>query len=323
MISIKQWRFATAIIILLCTCNNLWSQENIKMIPFGDMDQWITREIKESSIIGGNTKYVYEVGPTQTIKGDNAYENLGGSPWGTSNVMAKVAGITKTNTSAFPEKRGNGYCVRLDTRMESVKVFGIVDITVLAAGSVFLGSVFEPIKSTKNPNKMLQMGIPFTEKPLAIQYDYKIKMADSKNRVKATGFGKKTTVDGQDYAATILGLQKRWEDSNGNIYAKRIGTMVVYYDTTTPDWQNNATYEILYGDITGHPSYRPQLMRLNADERYTMNSKGENTKVVEVGWGETNEEPTHLMLQFTSSHGGAYIGSPGNSFWIDNVKLVY
>ena len=73
----------------------------------------------------------------------------------------------------------------------------------------------------------------------------------------------------------------------------------------------------------GHPSYRPQLMRLNADERYTINSKGENTNVVEVGWGETNEEPTHLMLQFTSSHGGAYIGSPGNSFWIDNVKLVY
>jgi hypothetical protein len=29
------------------------------------------------------------------------------------------------------------------------------------------------------------------------------------------------------------------------------------------------------------------------------------------------------MIQFTSSHGGAYIGSPGNSFWVDNVRLVY
>ena len=323
MISTKYWQISLIIIMLLYSNNSLYSQENIKPIPFGDMDQWITREIKESGIIGGNTKYVYEIGPTQTIKGDNAYENLGGSPWGTSNVMAKVTGITKTNTSAFPEKRGNGYCVRLDTRMESVKVLGIVDITVLAAGSVFLGSVFEPIKSTKNPNKMLQMGIPFTEKPLAIQYDYKVKMADSKNRIKATGFGKKTTVDGQDHAATILTLQKRWEDANGNIYAKRIGTMVVHYDTTVPEWQNNVTYEILYGDITGHPSYRPQMMRLNADERFTMNSKGENTQIKEVGWGEADELPTHLMLQFTSSHGGAYIGSPGNSFWIDNVKLVY
>lgn len=51
--------------------------------------------------------------------------------------MARVSGITKTNTSVFPETRGDGFCARLDTRMESVKVLGIVDITVLAAGSMF------------------------------------------------------------------------------------------------------------------------------------------------------------------------------------------
>jgi hypothetical protein len=28
-------------------------------------------------------------------------------------------------------------------------------------------------------------------------------------------------------------------------------------------------------------------------------------------------------LQFSSSHGGAYVDSPGNTFWVDNVKLVY
>ena len=50
---------------------------------------------------------------------------MGGSPWATSNVMARVACITKTNTSVFPEKRGDGYCARMDTRMESVKVLGI------------------------------------------------------------------------------------------------------------------------------------------------------------------------------------------------------
>ena len=31
--------------------------------------------------------------------------------------MARVAGITKTNTSVFPEKRGDGFCARMDTRM--------------------------------------------------------------------------------------------------------------------------------------------------------------------------------------------------------------
>lgn len=47
--------------------------------------------------------------------------------------MAKVAGVVKTNTSVFPEKRGDGMCARMETRYESVKVFGLVDIEVIAA----------------------------------------------------------------------------------------------------------------------------------------------------------------------------------------------
>ena len=265
---------------------------------------------------------LYAIGPTTVIKGDQVYKNMGGSPWATSNVMAKVAGITKTNTSVFPEKRGDGYCARLDTRMESVKVLGLVNITVLAAGSVFTGSVHEPIKGTKNPQKMLQTGIPFTKKPVALQFDYKVKMSDRENRIRATGFSKITDVPGKDYPAAILLLQKRWEDANGNVYAKRIGTMVTYYYHST-DWKNNATYEIMYGDITNRPEYKSHMMRLQATESYTVNSKGESVPIHEVAWGDENDVPTHMCLQFTSSHGGAYIGSPGNTLWIDNVKLVY
>lgn len=247
---------------------------------------------------------------------------MGGSPWATSNVMAKVAGITKTNTSVFPEQRGDGFCARMDTRMESVKVFGIVDITVLAAGSIFLGEVHEPIKGTKNPQKMLNSGIPFTKKPIAIQFDYKVQMSDREKRIRATGFSRITDVEGKDFPEVNLFLQKRWEDEKGNIYAKRVGTMVVRYYSTS-DWRNNATYSIMYGDITGDPAYKAHMMRLQVQERYAVNSKGESVPVKEVAWGTEDDEPTHLLLQFTSSHGGAYIGSPGNSFWVDNVKLVY
>lgn len=314
--------FFFLILTAILSIEGIAAQQTTESLPFGDMNQWVTREIKESSIIGGATKKLFEIGPIQTIVGADPYINLGGSPWGTSNVLAKVAGITKTNTSVFPEQRGDGFAARLDTRMESVKVFGLVDITVLAAGSIFLGSVSEPIKGTKNPNKILNMGIPFTGKPTALQYDYKVNMSDRKNRIKATGFGKQTEVDGIDYPATILTLQKRWEDNDGNLFAKRIGTMVVYYDKTT-DWTNDATYEILYGDITNHPSYKADRMAIGVDERFATNSKGENVKIQEVGWGDPSESPTHLILQFTSSNGGAYIGSPGNSFWVDNVKFVY
>ncbi|MFS6558648.1 PCMD domain-containing protein [Parabacteroides distasonis] len=298
------------------------TSENVVPFAYGDMDNWIVREIHESGIIGGNTKWLYELGPSDTIVGNTAFRNMGGSPWATSNVMAKVAGVVKTNTSVFPEKRGDGMCVRMETRYESVKVFGLVDIEVIAAGSVFLGTVHEPIKGTKNPQAMLQSGVPFSKKPKALRFDYKVKAAPEKNRVRSTGFSRKSTVAGQDSLAVILLLQKRWEDAEGNVYSKRVGTMVQRYTESTPDWVNDATYPILYGNITSKPEYKP-YMRIQVEERYTLNSKGKSVPIQEVGWAEPGEAPTHMVLQFTSSHGGAYIGSPGNTFWIDNVELIY
>ncbi len=298
------------------------TSENVVPFAYGDMDNWIVREIHESGIIGGNTKWLYELGPSDTIVGNTAFRNMGGSPWATSNVMAKVAGVVKTNTSVFPEKRGDGMCARMETRYESVKVFGFVDIEVIAAGSVFLGTVHEPIKGTKNPQAMLQSGVPFSKKPKALRFDYKVKAAPEKNRVRSTGFSRKSTVAGQDSLAVILLLQKRWEDAEGNVYSKRVGTMVQRYTESTPDWVNDATYPILYGNITSKPEYKP-YMRIQVEERYTLNSKGKSVPIQEVGWAEPGEAPTHMVLQFTSSHGGAYIGSPGNTFWIDNVELIY
>ena len=298
------------------------TSENVVPFAYGDMDNWIVREIHESGIIGGNTKWLYELGPSDTIVGNTAFRNMGGSPWATSNVMAKVAGVVKTNTSVFPEKRGDGMCARMETRYESVKVFGLVDIEVIAAGSVFLGTVHEPIKGTKNPQAMLQSGVPFSKKPKALRFDYKVKAAPEKNRVRSTGFSRKSTVAGQDSLAVILLLQKRWEDAEGNVYSTRVGTMVQRYTESTPDWVNDATYPILYGNITSKPEYKP-YMRIQVEERYTLNSKGKSVPIQEVGWAEPGEAPTHMVLQFTSSHGGAYIGSPGNTFWIDNVELIY
>ena len=160
------------------------------------------------------------------------------------------------------------------------------------------------------------------DRPIAVQFDYKVNMSDREKRIRATGFSRITDVEGKDFPEVNLFLQKRWEDKDGNIFAKRVGTMVVRYYNTT-DWRNNATYSIMYGDITGDPAYKPHMMRLQVEERYAINSKGESVPVKEVAWGTEEDAPTHLLLQFTSSHGGAYIGSPGNSLWIDNVKLVY
>lgn len=310
-------------LILALIAISLSAQEKFELFKYGNMDHWVTRRIEESGIIGGNVKYLYELGPDKELDGNVPYVNLGGSPWGNSNVMAKVVGIVKTNTSVYPEKRGNGKCARLETHIESVKVLGLVNITVLASGSMFLGDIKEPITGTKDGEKALNCGVHFTKRPAAIRYDYKVKMSGEPDRIRLTGFSKKSVVDGQDAAIMVCFLQKRTEDADGNIIAKRVGTAAVKYTKTSNNWVDGATYEIMYGDITSDSRYVPELMSLGTGGYHARNSKGESVLIKEDGWADKNETPTHILVQFTSSIGGAFVGSPGNTLWIDNVGLVY
>lgn len=309
------------LLVLLATTSITAQKELFK---YGNFDQWIVRNIKESGIIGGEKKTLYEIGPSAVWNENKAYTNQGGSPWGTSNVMAKVAGITKTNTSVYREKRGDGYCACLKTHIEKCVVLGLVNIKVLAAGSVWLGQALEPVTGTSNPMSKLSAGIPFNKRPKAITFDYKVKLSGEPNRIRETGFSRVTTVKGMDMPDVICLLQKRWEDEDGNIYAKRVGTLVHRFDKNTSDWVNGAEFEIWYGDITKHPGYHSYMGLLKGDDtKYSMNSKGENVPIKEVGWASENEQPTHIILQFDSSYGGAYVGSVGNTLWIDNVGVVY
>ena len=309
---------------LLCLLFGTTLQAQEKFVPFdyGNMDEWVTRRIHESGIIGGHTKLLYEVGPEKEINGNIAYINQGGSPWGNSNVMAKVMGVVKTNVSVYPENRGEGKCAKLETHIESVKVLGLVNITVVAAGSLFLGDMKEPITSTKEGEAALNAGIPFTERPKALRYDYKVHVTGEPNRIRLTGFSKRATIPGKDAAIMTCFLQRRVEDSRGNVFAKRIATASVRYDEST-DWVNGATYELMYGNIEDKPEYNAELMALGTGGYYTRNKKGDSVKIQEIGWAGPDEEPTHLIVQFTSSVGGAFIGSPGNTLWVDNIGMVY
>ena len=42
----------------------------------------------------------------------------------------------------------------------------------------------------------------------------------------------------------------------------------------------------MYGDITGDPAYKAHMMRLQVEERYAVNSKGESVPIKEVAWGD-------------------------------------
>lgn len=309
----------------LCALTLSAQSERIEYLPYGQFDQWLTRNIKESGIIGGNTKTLYEIAPNGTWNNNNAYHGLGNSPWATSNVLARVSGITKTNTSVYKEAReGHGYCAKLLTHIETCKALGIISIKVLAAGSVYLGQTQEPITGTKNPMGKLDAGIRFTQRPKALMIDYRAELAGKPNRIRQTGFSSVQTIPGPDLPDVVLYLQKRWEDASGAIHAKRVGTLVHRFSRNTRGWVDNARFDIHYGDITKESFFRDYMGLTRGDDvKYAKNSRGKLVKVIEDGWAAPNETPTHLVMQFDSSHGGAYVGSVGNTLWLDNVRFVY
>lgn len=298
--------------------------DTFEPLKYGNFDHWVTRQIKESHVIGGNEKNLYEIGPTQTIVGSIPYVNKGGSPWATSNVLAKVAGVTKGSNAVFPDTHGAGKCAKLTTMMEQCKALGIVNIDVLVAGSIFLGRFFEPVKSTSEPYSKMEMGIPFTRRPKALQFDYKLEMPVHNDRVYSSGFGKKKTYPGHDQAEVYIILQRRWEDADGNLYAKRVGTGRQRYGKSTNGWVTGHRIPVEYGDITGKPGYASWKGLIPADKSYyARNSKGKMVPVKEVGWDAPDATPTHLLVMASSGSGTAYIGTLGLTLWVDNMGLVY
>lgn len=300
------------------------SAQSVQPINFGNMEQWVTRHIPESRVLGGQTKTVYEIGPTATIEGAKPYKNTGGSPWATSNVMAKVMGVVKASNAVSPDARGGGKACKMETIMEHCKVLGMFDMEVLVSGSIFLGHVNEPISSTKNPYSKMEMGIPFTKRPKALQFDYKVHIPAGGQRVYSSGFGSQKKLSGHDNAEVYILLQRRWEDEKGNIHAKRVGTGRHRFGSSTNGWVNGYRIPVMYGDITSKPEYKPYMGLLDGEKAYyARNSKGKMVPVHEEGWDDADATPTHMLVMASSGCGTAYVGTPGMALWIDNIGLVY
>lgn len=295
----------------------------LEKIKFGDFSNWVTREITESKVIGGKTKTVYAIGPTQTIKGNTAYTPRGGSPWASSNVYAKVSGVVKASNTVEPAVVNGNKMAKLYTKIEQVKVLGLLNMDVMVPGTIFLGKVREPISSTKSPYSKMEMGMPYTKRPKALVYDFKVDMPNVNTRVKATGFGSKKTLKGRDNAEVYVLLQKRWEDEKGNIHALRVGTGRERYSRSVPLTKGHQL-KIHYGDISGQPFYKPYMGLLNGNKAYhAYNSKGKLVPVQEEGWAPADATPTHVLVMASSTCGEAFIGTEGLAMYIDNIAFGF
>lgn len=307
-------------------CGDMFAQQSVvnAINEFGKFDKWSRREVEESGVIGGNTKYLYE------FYGDFDTKKTGKTPfsppedylWRTNNVLAVVAGVCKTNNTVFPEKRGRGFCARIETHIEEVNAIGIINMSVTCQGTLMLGTLPEPITSTDDPMSKVFYGIPFTGRPTALKMDIKADVAHEV--IRGTGFGKPKNMGYDDYAEIVVILQKRWEDSKGNIHALRVGTAIERIEEDIPAWINGYEMKIAYGDISGQPYFKEYMgLRSDLESAYrAVNSKGKTVIVHEDGWAVPGTEPTHLIVIFLSSCNEAFNGGVGNTLWVDNVQLL-
>lgn len=289
---------AGLVITFLFVALGAHAQERIEPIPFGDFEHWKSSTIKESSLIGGQTKTLYKIGGS----------------WSSSNAHAKAFGIDKVSVSVTPEKRGEGTCCRMESTLETVSAIGI-DFKALATGSIFTGKMIDVVgmKQSNDPNSAIDMGVPFTGRPSALILDYKALIQDAA-AVYAPAKTKVKEVAGRDKGHITLILQHRWEE-NGHVYAYRVGTAVQYINQTT-DWKNDFRLPIVYGDA-GKAS-----KELSNNRHKTHNSEGKMVCIEEVDFRE-DVQPTHLIIQISAGSMPPFTGCPGNTIWVDNIKLVY
>lgn len=312
---------------LLLSGADIYAQDDVirKINEYGKFDSWCRREVKESGLIGGNTEHLYEFygNPSEIHKtGKQPFSAPDGYIWRTNNVLAIVAGIVKTNNTVYPEPRGEGYCARLETHIEDVKVLGMINMDVTCQGAILLGTLPEPITTTKDPMSKVLYGIPFTGCPRAVKMDIKADVCHEV--IRGTGFSKLKPMGYEDHAEITVMLQKRWEDEEGNVHALRVGTAIERIEEDIPDWVNGHELVVGYGDITSEPYYKEYMGLKNDPETayHAINSQGKNVIIQEDGWAPEGTEPTHLMIHVISSCGQAFYGGVGNTVWIDNIEVV-
>ena len=220
--------FAMTLLAAIFSAANVDAQQSVvdAINKYGTFDSWSMRQIKESGIIGGETATLYEFYGNQEVNftGKTPFSAPDGYIWRTNNVLAIVAGVVKTNNTVYPEKRGDGYCARLETHLEEVKVLGMINMDVVCQGALMIGQLPEPITTTKDPMSKVLYGVPFTECPRAVRLDYKADVCHEV--IRGTGFSKLKPMGYVDHGEITVMLQKRWEDEEGNIHALRVGTAI-------------------------------------------------------------------------------------------------
>ena len=308
-------------LLLLLACITA-SAQRYEKVPFGDFEQWTVRYVTESKVIGGQEKALYVIGPTDTIRSNDPYDYKN-TIWSTSNAFAKVMGVVKTSNNVTPDKGPTGTCAKLTTQFAYCKVAGLVNIKVLAAGSIYWGKMLEPVAGVSDPFAFIDWGIPFTKRPKALVLNYKAIIPNTGKLVKGTTT-RTTEFDGYDPAEILFVLQYRWEDDKGNVHAKRVGTAIYHVDQSSNGWLKDFRVPVIYGDARKSTDYQSYMGLLTGERTmYAINSKGKKKPILEEAWANADCPVTHAIMWLSSGSSGAFVGALGNVLWVDEVRLEF
>ena len=127
---------------------------------------------------------------------------------------------------------------------------------------------------------------------------------------------------GRDEAVVFVMLQRRWEDAQGGLHAKRIATGGEKFKRGTA-WQSGHRVPLVYGDVSKNHSLSWLPLRNGDNSYYAHNSKGKLVRIQEDGWDSADATPTHIIVMFSAGNGEPYVGTEGLTLYVDNVGFAF
>lgn len=239
-------------------------------------------------------------------------ENEEDDTWGTGNrgaATVKLMGAeVEFPSQPFERSTGNFAAELITQNMGTLAAGSLGGGKGIAAGNLFTGTFDASTLINAHP----VFGYPYTETPSAFQVDYQY--------IPAEGLidGKLKPVEGTDALDIFVILEKREGDN-----AKRLGVGWFRSGETQSKWVTKSV-DIKYAHGSapeGLEPYQTKVLKYGWGGDITITDPND---LPETAWGDiTVEDPTHIVVVFTSSYQGDYfIGAPGSRLLVDNFKLI-
>ena len=190
-----------------------------------------------------------------------------------------------------PVEHNGGYAAKMTTNEQNALIFG----KLIAAGSIYTGCFKFDVGALNDPRSMTHFGIPHTVRIQSIEFDAKYEPGPQlKQAVKS---GSKYSIEdreGVDVGQAFVEII-RWTGEGTFEYHGRpadgvevLGRGEILFDGKETKYRNWAHYNI------------------------------------PVVYTNQTDIPTHIVIVFSSSKSGdIFLGAPGSTMEVDDVKLIY